>query len=55
MQFVIQLMMKSLIRVIHLKAVRVKVTSLLREGFRTFLKKKIAKSSPTMVNLGTKF
>ena len=49
-------MMKSLIRVIHLKAVRVKVvTSLLREGFRTFLKKKIAKSSPTMVNLGTKF
>ena len=50
MQFVFQLMMKLLIRVIHLQAVWVKGTSLLRESFRTFLKK-IAKSSHTTVNL----
>ena len=53
MQFVIQLMMKSLIRVIHLKAVRVKGTALLQESFRTFLKE-IAKSSSTTANLCTK-
>ena len=37
---VFQLMMKLLIHVIHLKAVRVEGTSLLRESFHTFLIKK---------------
>ena len=54
MQFVFQLMMKLMIHVTHLKAVRVESTSLLRESLHKFLKK-IAKIVPQRLTYAPNF